>query len=832
MPLLEELVRVLDRPSDSVAEIKVFELTNADAATAVELLTELFGDPNTTTNDENGQLGYDLVGTQGSPSNLIPVRFSLDARTNSVVVIGGKEVLTIIEAILYRLDSTTARNRTTRVIRLRNSSAEDIAIAVNAFLDSQRELATIEEGRISTSQLLEQEVIITPELISNNLIVSATPQYFAELEQLILQLDAQPSQVVIQALLVEVELDNTDEFGVELGFQDSILFQRSIVDALQTITQTTSTPAGNIENTTIVSREISPGFNFNDGQLLGNNFSDTSNPGRVGGQSLSNFALGRTNQDLGYGGLVLSASSDAVNVLIRALAARRQLRVLSRPHVLALDNQIASIQVGQEVPVSDGVTIINQTVAPNIIRDQAGIILTVTPRISPEGQIVMEVVAEKSAYLNEGVPIFTDVTTGTVIESPIKNLTTASTTIRVPDGQTVVVGGMITKSDENIERKVPYLGDLPILGHAFRFDTMNHLRTELLIFLTPRIIRNDADSEMVKQVESGRLHYFVEDAEEVHDRSLAFRVKLAQRTIRCRSKPLRTTGKVRTWHRSKRTKTSVWRHRHEYQLPTTPVCGGCDRICHDITGGCQSLSLTALSALKEKAPIATREQPVMEIVTLWEAAEGVGLDEKPARGFAGQMLFFTAGTKEPLVINNGVEIYVFDDLGTEEEQTKPIHKFTFDGTSMKAFRTDTTLGTAYQLFVPYTRKGPYKATCGLRVKYISEDGRKVYSKMANVLLAGTEPPARQEQASSRLEASMIQQVAHTEPTIPTKPGIEIQTHSNREDLLQLKRKLSQLSQSLPAEQTSVRVEKDSGLDLSTPISIDGNSETSHPLFDD
>ena len=85
-----------------------------------------------------------------------------------------------------------------------------------------------------------------------------------------------------------------------------------------------------------------------------------------------------------------------------------------------------------------------------------------------------------------------------------------------PNGQTIVIGGMITKSDETLERKVPWLGDLPLVGNFFRFDGTNTARTELLIFLTPRIIYGDADSELIKQVEAERLHFIESDAEELH----------------------------------------------------------------------------------------------------------------------------------------------------------------------------------------------------------------------------------------------------------------------------------------------------------------------------
>jgi len=522
MPLVEELIRMLDRPSTAISEIKVFPLRNADASSAATLLQELFSTTGGTQgNQQNrtnqGALGIELAGAVGSGSNLIPLRFSVDSRTNSVVAIGGADALRIVEAILYKLDTNDARNRQTTVIKLRNSPVQDVATAINEFLQAQRDLATLDPDRISTSQLLEQEIIVTAEPVTNSLLISATPAYFKQLEEIAKRLDAEPPQVVIQAMLVEVTLDNTDEFGVELGLQDPVLFARSAISDLVTTTTTTAVPGvGNVQTTNVISQQAIPGFAFNN-QPLGNNNSNGATNGTVGGQGISNFAVGRTNNDLGYGGMVLSASSESVSVLIRALATRRTVRVLSRPQVIALDNQTAEIQVGQVVPVPIGTTITNGIAQTTVDPDPVGIILSVIPRISPEGQIVMEVAAEKSAYpsLTTGVPIATD-GNGNIVYSPVKEITTARTTVKVPDGQTVVVGGMITKNDLTEERKVPWLGDLPVIGKAFRYDAFNHNRTELLIFLTPRIVHNDGDMEMIKQVEASRLHFFQDDVESVH----------------------------------------------------------------------------------------------------------------------------------------------------------------------------------------------------------------------------------------------------------------------------------------------------------------------------
>jgi len=439
----------------------------------------------------------------------------VDGRTNSILATGDPDTLRIAEAILLRLDQSDLRQRRTAVYRLRHSPALEVGQAINEFLSSQRDLAQLDPNLISTVELIEREVIVVPEMVSNSLLISSTPRYYEEIMNLTSQLDAAPAQVIIQALLVEVDLDSDEEFGIELGLQDSVLFNRSVISELVTLTQTITSPNGvQTTNEIPVSQQSSPGFLFNN-QQLGNN--TAVSPDVVGSQGFSHFGLGRVNSDLGYGGLVLSAGSESVSVLIRALAARCSIHILSRPQIRTLDNQEALIQVGEQVPSVDGVAVsINGAANPIVRQDRAGIILTVTPRVSPENVIVMQVVAEKSQFPGRGVPIYTDINTGAVVESPIKEITTAHATVSIPDGQTIVLGGMITKLDDVIERKVPWLGDLPVLGHLFRYDAELSRRSELLIFLTPRLIRDSSDSEMIKQIEAQRIHFIEQDAVEIH----------------------------------------------------------------------------------------------------------------------------------------------------------------------------------------------------------------------------------------------------------------------------------------------------------------------------
>ena len=479
LSLVEQLIKSLDESPAASAQIKVFQITNGDATDLVQVLRSLFP-------EQAGVSTVPQLATAEEESSLVPVRFSVDIRTNSIIATGTSGDLKIIEALLLRLDETDSQERVNEVYRLKNSPALDVANAVNNFLRSERVVNQAAPGRQNPFTQIESEVVVVPEPVGNALIISATPRYFEQIMELVEGLDAQPPQVMIQVILVEVELDNLHEFGVELGLQDSLLFDRSLLGSI-----------------------LTPGYNFNN-QPLGN--ANTPNSlatrGTVGGQALSHFSLGRTSTDTDFGGLVLSASSENVSVLLRAMNQSRNVEILSRPQIMTLDNQPAFIQVGQRVPRIVG-TSINQVGQVNTVElENVGLILGVTPRISPEGMVVMEIDAEKSEVGPEidGIPVSIS-STGEVIRSPRVNITTAQTTVSSASGQTIVIGGLITTNNTTLSRRVPWLSDVPVLGNLFRFDGTKNSRKELLIILTPHVVRGPSEAEYIKQVETARMSW-------------------------------------------------------------------------------------------------------------------------------------------------------------------------------------------------------------------------------------------------------------------------------------------------------------------------------------
>ena len=515
LELIARLISQIDAPG-RIASIKIFPVLNGNAASMVETLRALIP-------SQSGSSISPQLSSAPGESSLLPLRFTVDARGNNVIAIGSDGDLRIVEALVERLDESDTMQRKNRVYQLKNSPAVDVALAVNEFLRSKRLVEQAGPGQENPFEQIEKEVVVVPEAVQNKLILSATPRYFDEILDLIEQLDQQPPQVMIQVLIAEIALGNTDEFGVELGLQNSVLFDRSLLGDLVTRTTTTntSTPAGVVTQTVedIVAASNLPGFLFNSPNGLGNSGSSAAlaSSGQVGNQGVSNFSVGRTNSELGFGGLVLSASSENVSFLLRALQDSRRLEVLSRPQVLTLDNQQAFIQVGQRVPRIVN-SIINQNGAQNNVElENVGLIIGVTPRISPDGNVVMEIDAEKSSLGPEadGIPV-SIASDGTVIRSPRVDTITAQATVSAADGETIILGGLISRSTRTNHRSVPILGQIPLLRNLFRYDLFNQDRSELVIIMTPHVVRTQTDMERLKQAEFARMSWCEADIFDLH----------------------------------------------------------------------------------------------------------------------------------------------------------------------------------------------------------------------------------------------------------------------------------------------------------------------------
>jgi type II secretory pathway component GspD/PulD (secretin) len=498
MGLIEELVRRLDKIPDAETQIKVFPILNGDAEQILAALQSLFQG---TAQGQQGQQG--IQGQQGQTGNLqLPLqttsagdgqslanlRFSFDSRSNTIIASGPAGDLMVVEDLIDVLDAANPDGRRTTVYRLSNLSAQDMATAINDWLDRREQFLT--EDPTTTSEIIRVRrlVSVTPVDVGNSLIVSAVPEYYNEIAQIIHELDRRPPMIKVKAMLVQINLNKLEEFGIEFGVQDSLLFDRGTADNIN--------------------------FNFNQ-SAIGN-----SNVGRstVAGQALSNLSIGRTNSALGYGGLVLSAGSESISALIRALENKGCVRVLSKPHLMTIENLQGRIQVGQSIPRITGST---QNVVGGVSNQvesvDVGVILEVTPRVSPDGTIVMFVNATRSRLGSEadGVVVAVSTNGDPVRQAPIDQIV-AQTTIQARSGQTVVISGLIEEEKRNDKRGMPILSDLPVVGPLFSYEREEASRSELLIILTPYIVEGGRDIKMQNQDDMDRMHWCLCDVAEVY----------------------------------------------------------------------------------------------------------------------------------------------------------------------------------------------------------------------------------------------------------------------------------------------------------------------------
>jgi type II secretion system protein D len=283
---------------------------------------------------------------------------------------------------------------------------------------------------------MEQQVNIVADTDSRKVILQASPRYFANVRRIIEELDEAPSQVMIQAMIAEVTLDGRIEYGFEAVGQDL------------SFTKAQTAPG------------IGPGHDV----VVG------TDVGAAGGA--------------GPAGFVFSLHGEDFNLLLRAFNSDGKLQVLCRPQIMARDNAEANIQIGQRVPFPTGSNISPDTgnITTTIQYEDVGVILKVTPHINPEGYVNLEVEPEISSISTSNVQISQG------LSAPIFNKNSAKTIVTIKDGETVVIGGLITKRKDHRENKVPFLGDIPLLGLAFKSITDTETRSELLIILTPKLV--------------------------------------------------------------------------------------------------------------------------------------------------------------------------------------------------------------------------------------------------------------------------------------------------------------------------------------------------------
>lgn len=306
--------------------------------------------------------------------------------------------------------------------------------------------------------LFKEVVRIVADEISNSLIILATPRDYDKIREVLVRIDVVPRQVLIEAIIAEIKLDGDLKFGIEYAFATG-----SIENILGT------TGAG---GTAGVSASEDGTLSITNGSLL---------------QSGARRAV-----NIGQSGLFsFITDQDRFVALINAVNTRSRVNILATPHIIAADNREAHILIGEEVPILTSTqqsTLATANIVSSIQYRDTGTILTILPQVNSAGLVNMEIRQEVS---DVGTASFGDTSSPSFISRETE------TTVVVRNRESVLIGGIIDERVERSRNGVPFLMDVPVLGRLFRVDRDKRERTELVILITPYVIRDRNEAQTV-----------------------------------------------------------------------------------------------------------------------------------------------------------------------------------------------------------------------------------------------------------------------------------------------------------------------------------------------
>ncbi|WP_261841549.1 type II secretion system secretin GspD [Aliamphritea ceti] len=385
-----------------------------------------------------------LTQRQGAEQSRTPPIISADTRTNTLIIRADLPDWLKLKSIIEQLDSEVENTANHKVIYLKYANAGDLLPVLKGVSNSIVENASSSNGgQISASA--PQNVTINAHEQTNAIIISGDPSIIKNLESIISNLDIRRAQVMVEAIIAEI----TDTKARELGIQ--WLFG---------------------SNNNYVSAVNFPGSGNNSIVALANAASQKADTSGFIGEGL-NLATGSINRN----GFSFAA-------FLQALATDKDTNILSTPNLVTLDNEEASILVGQEIPVITGSTTGSDNNNPyqTIERKDVGIKLTIKPQINEGSAILLKITQEVSSV------------SGLLASDIVTNKRVIDTTVLIDDGSMIALGGLMTDEVQETYSKVPVLGDIPLLGKAFRSDQTKREKRNLMVFLRPKVLLDQASA--------------------------------------------------------------------------------------------------------------------------------------------------------------------------------------------------------------------------------------------------------------------------------------------------------------------------------------------------
>ena len=447
---VERMVRIIRRIDQSNDEdIEVVPLTHASATEIVRVLTTL---------------------TQAPRADGLPVTTSLvaDARTNSVLIGGEKNERLRLRVLIAHLDTPLEDGGDTQVRYLRYADAEELSTKLQTHFTQQ---ATAEGAAASATSA--GQVSVWADTQTNALVVNAPPKMMRSLMQIVDKLDIRRAQVLVEAIIVEVIADKTSELGVTWAV-DATGSNSPIA-----LTNFPSAGSGVVQ--------FAGAVGAGDG---------VSDPSGLIGEGIT-LGVGR-----------ISDTSTSFAAILRALQGDANTNIISTPSLVTTDNEEASLNVGQEVPFvtgsfsNTGGTVGAVNPFQTIQREQVGVKLVITPQINEGGDSLLLKISQEISNIASSAAAVDLITNERIIE----------TTVIVEDGQILVLGGLLEDVLRESNQRVPILGSIPLLGALFRTQKIDAVKTNLMVFIRPKILRDSVQAAFETDSKYNAIRYATQES--------------------------------------------------------------------------------------------------------------------------------------------------------------------------------------------------------------------------------------------------------------------------------------------------------------------------------
>ncbi len=460
---IEKIIESIDQPGGS--DPIMIPLRYASAVDVAQTINRLFA--------ESAQ-------NQASPDQSLRFAVSVDARSNSILARSGEPSrLSRVRQLVAMLDTPTSAAGNIHVVYLKNAEAVKLAEILRAIYSGESALAQPRTTQPLGASPLGQTPtpaqapgsasapgIIQADAATNSIIITAPDAIYNNLRAALEKLDVRRAQVYVEALIAELTADKAAEFGIQ--WQDLAGLGKTTGQAFGGTNF--GTAAQNIIG--LSGNPIAAGRGLNIGVVKGT----ITLPG-VGGAQILNLGL-----------------------LVRALETDANANILSTPTLLTLDNEEAKIVIGQNVPFITGsyaVSAAATTPTPfqTVDRKDVGLTLRIRPQISEGGAVRLQIYQEVSSIQDS-----------TNASGVITNKRAVESTVLVDDGQIVVIGGLIQDSIKDGVEKIPGLGDIPLIGGLFKYNTRSRSKTNLMVFLRPTLLRS---AERADSLSNDRYDYIL-----------------------------------------------------------------------------------------------------------------------------------------------------------------------------------------------------------------------------------------------------------------------------------------------------------------------------------